>query len=1129
MVYKRYIRRRVNGKLKLFGPYYYESKKVDGKVISTYIGPSEKENLIILKLRTRPKIFFLSVSIIALIIILFFVIKLFPTGKISSEIPNTYFEGEVLSGNINLILKNGELIPANTKLIIDNAGEISEYSLRELLPIEVTIDNFYVEDKEIIGSGEGYGIAGENPDISPSKGFGKEYLTGNQFNLPIDLSNLNIVARQGILRVSFVYNDIEITSATQEIEIKKQISKTGITGTVPGEKVNESNITIPINEPVIETGHGEVIVNQPVKWTKKITLENKGNVRVEIPGQAENIVVYKISEDEKKEKVSDQKIKITAKASAEIILDKNGESLIKRFFKKIINFITGKVVTVQETRGVKEVFVDENEKQYEIEYEIPGPYKTEQLTEKGKIIEVLSQDINYESVLVSTELDESLNVKNPSSIRIHWQEQDVLIKPEKVEDKDSNGIYDYLEFIAPYSNQIFEVIVITKAEHLDSNRNFISDIYEEVKELDDIFSEEIKNNEYVRVTFEQNLMNENDITLFPKIASGDPRIEVYEEDSDLLITEFSNLIDNEYNKVLLTNLQGEQDTFDLKIVGGSLFFDHVVDPLVNLFYDTFTDTTGTLLTSHAPDIGTSWTQVWTSGGNLDIEFNQLQHTGTINDGGIGIANPTPTSSNYTVSVLYAVADNQDDTSTLVLRWINENNFYSFRWSTTASQSLINKRVSGTCTVINSTCPSPSQGQTVRFEVIGSQLSVYYNNILACSVIDTSLTLAGAGGTGVGATPCDTNNDVSSQRLDNFNMTEIVADTTPPIISNPNINDTEINQNEYFCLNATATDVSGINSVLAEVWNTTNFVNYTMSDTGNSCSGVGGDDVYGVSIQGIALGLWNYNKVYANDTLGNLNAFDFSDLTINVIGLNQPPTVNYVQSIPSQIPLEGTTRTVVFETKVSDPNGVGDINNSKVRVNFSMPGEQTRYGNCLWSSDINSMTANYSCSVNMLYYDASGTWNVSINATDLSGALAVNNTQTFVYLELKAMVITSPIGALNWPILNPGATNLLSTNHPNVIENTGNYEGPLLITASDLVGETNPSETIPAINFRAGPSSGSECTATQLQNGVSVSIAGSNLPRGPGATEEIYYCLNSVPFVSSQTYSAVGANSWTIGI
>ena len=112
---------------------------------------------------------------------------------------------------------------------------------------------------------------------------------------------------------------------------------------------------------------------------------------------------------------------------------------------------------------------------------------------------------------------------NPSIVKIYWQEENTYLSPLDVLDLDENGIYDYVEWVAPsLSNQTFEIILITKAFHLDVNRTFISDIYEEVRELDGNWSETIPSGDYVRVTFEINLTNDRDITIYPRTVSGTP-------------------------------------------------------------------------------------------------------------------------------------------------------------------------------------------------------------------------------------------------------------------------------------------------------------------------------------------------------------------------------------------------------------------------------------------------------------------------------------------------------------------------------------------------------------------------------------------------------------------------------
>jgi len=129
------------------------------------------------------------------------------------------------------------------------------------------------------------------------------------------------------------------------------------------------------------------------------------------------------------------------------------------------------------------------------------------------------------------------------------------------------------------------IIPVTKASHLDENKEIIEDIYDEVKALDGNWSPTIENGEYVRVTFETNLTSENDITIYPRTINGSPRIEVYENNKTELIAEFENISDNTYNKVYLTGLNTSQDIFDLKILNGSVEFDYIVDPWPNATFE----------------------------------------------------------------------------------------------------------------------------------------------------------------------------------------------------------------------------------------------------------------------------------------------------------------------------------------------------------------------------------------------------------------------------------------------------------------------------------------------------------------------------------------------------------------
>jgi hypothetical protein len=250
-----------------------------------------------------------------------------------------------------------------------------------------------------------------------------------------------------------------------------------------------------------------------------------------------------------------------------------------------------------------------------------------------------------------------------------------------------------------------------------------------------------------------------------------------------------------------------------------------------------------------------------------------------------------------------------------------------------------------------------------------------------------------------------------------------------------------------------------------------------------------------------------------------------NVSLTVTGGN-PVTVE-VPTISAN-PIEFNSVTVNFVANVSDPDGVNDINDSSVVVKFTN-GATVRNGVCSWSRDISTIKSNYSCSVVMWYFDQAGSgWTLNVSASDLGSKILVSGTSVFTYNELRAMVLTP--STLTWPAVVTGAVNQLS-NDPTRINNTGNYNGSVSVTARDLLGETNPAELIPASGFRAGPVSGTECTATALVNNTITSVAGSNSNPGNlsagGGQGNIYYCIPLVPSVSSQVYSTTTGGSWEV--
>ena len=359
---------------------------------------------------------------------------------------------------------------------------------------------------------------------------------------------------------------------------------------------------VPKTDEVSKTDEAEVIVvtkpkaqiriGQPVKWIKNVTLDKVDNVTIELPEEAEEIIVKKIEEGIEKEVITS----ISGKVSAELDLER-GINLWE-FIANIFRRLTGNVVS--EENLIIEVELNESVTEYVIEYETEAPQAFEEETGNGKKVIISGPDeLNYTDVISFTAIEERLPVGEEDRIKIFWEEDSTFIEFD-VYDTDSNGLLDYVEWITPHlSNQTFNIILITRAEHLNSERGFIEDIYGLVKERDQNWSDPISAGEYVRVWFEKNLTNINDITIYAR-SSDSGSVEVYEKDGVEKIADFGVIGEDKKYRILLTDLVGEQDTFDLKIINGDVEFDFITDPfvdngsLIQTIYDC-----GTLSTANA--------------------------------------------------------------------------------------------------------------------------------------------------------------------------------------------------------------------------------------------------------------------------------------------------------------------------------------------------------------------------------------------------------------------------------------------------------------------------------------------------------------------------------------------------
>jgi len=165
MAYKKYIKR--GGKI--YGPYIYHSRRVDGKVISEYRGTS-KENKITLG---GLKFLWIFLGIFILLAGFYFLIGdnwNNVTGYSVLNLEAVYNEGELLRGEVSIFLNKGELIPESSKLVFKSGSNIYEYFVRDLISEDFVEGKFFVQDKLLSGEGIGFGVPGEK-EIYPELNF----------------------------------------------------------------------------------------------------------------------------------------------------------------------------------------------------------------------------------------------------------------------------------------------------------------------------------------------------------------------------------------------------------------------------------------------------------------------------------------------------------------------------------------------------------------------------------------------------------------------------------------------------------------------------------------------------------------------------------------------------------------------------------------------------------------------------------------------------------------------------------------------------------------------------------------------------------------------------------------------
>jgi len=315
-------------------------------------------------------------------------------------------------------------------------------------------------------------------------------------------------------------------------------------------EIPKTNEEIDINEDEQVKDYSQIVIGVPVKWEEKIP--SGKNIQIKIPKSSTNISILS-----------------------------NNESLEFKVKTSLIESVSN----IISNEDKKTIAVSELPEGAKIEYETPAPIKKEKIISENKKEVEISSDLHYENVLAHTNIPEKFPLENKDLISVYWVEEKINLNFEAF-DLDNDSLIDYIEWVVPHlSTQTFEIILISNAIHLNSEREIISNVYEEVW-MQDRVTISIADGEYLRVEFEKLLDSSKDITIYAS-SPNNASVEVYEKDGDTKIADFGIIKEFKEYKIFLDLLNGTQDIFDLKVVGGNVSFDYVIDPSYEIHFTGF--------------------------------------------------------------------------------------------------------------------------------------------------------------------------------------------------------------------------------------------------------------------------------------------------------------------------------------------------------------------------------------------------------------------------------------------------------------------------------------------------------------------------------------------------------------
>jgi uncharacterized delta-60 repeat protein len=215
--------------------------------------------------------------------------------------------------------------------------------------------------------------------------------------------------------------------------------------------------------------------------------------------------------------------------------------------------------------------------------------------------------------------------------------------------------------------------------------------------------------------------------------------------------------------------------------------DGTLDETVSRVWDTFTESSDTALTSHTPDIGTGWTEVFddtTPGTNAQViasrDIVQAGDGDETNTGQAYTAQPDPTSVDQAISITLSALETDNNTKPVGIfgRRTDNDNFYYVRILPNGHDTYdtveLWKMVSGTPTSLGSYDATLAANTVIKLEIRDASKKVYVDGTERISSSDNTLTGAGTWGLFFGNYNGTGGNCRTTWDLDNFLAEEPVS-------------------------------------------------------------------------------------------------------------------------------------------------------------------------------------------------------------------------------------------------------------------------------------------------------------------------------------------------------------------